>query len=139
MLSCGYVPPIRNISRKHLKALIRENTVAKKKLYHIWGNVIYLSLWNLEAPSIEAASYSSSGIVVSPESNRITAYPVFFQRNNKTTTINAHSEFSQSATGKPNAYRPSLTNPVAAKRWSIIKTVPTTGITYGSRMTDFSH
>ena len=35
MFSLGWVPPIRNISLKHLKAFISEKIIAKNTEYHI--------------------------------------------------------------------------------------------------------
>ena len=40
MFSLGWVPPMRKISRKHLKALISEKMMAKNTEYHICGVVI---------------------------------------------------------------------------------------------------
>ena len=49
--SWGCSPPTRNISRKHWKALMRENTSAKNKEYHIWGMVTNWKACAAEAPS----------------------------------------------------------------------------------------
>ena len=49
--SWGCSPPTRKISRKHLKALMRENTSARNRAYHIWGKVTQRKVCRADAPS----------------------------------------------------------------------------------------
>ena len=57
-------------------AIIETNTTVGLRS----GSVIDQKTWNLFAPSIKAASYTTGGMVERPVINRITKYPIYFQK-----------------------------------------------------------